>query len=172
VKKKKKKMEYLNNFNIFNEVIISNNNYSEISEEIEETEIDEPNEGNVFEDQDMYNTLENRKSFKEDFEKWNKELFIFQCIVAIDNKNLDQLKCLNKNSTKNKIGNIISEIYKLNMLIPKRLVFIFEECNKIINIPSSLIRIFLQNEETDLLNVIFKYSNFFDNECILFLSFV
>jgi len=165
-------MEYLNNFNIFNEVIISNNNYSEISEEIEETEIDEPNEGNVFEDQDMYNTLENRKSFKEDFEKWNKELFIFQCIVAIDNKNLDQLKCLNKNSTKNKVGNIISEIYKLNMLIPKRLVFIFEECNKIINIPSSLIRIFLQNEETDLLNVIFKYSNFFDNECILFLSFV
>lgn len=72
---------------------------------------------------------------------------------------------------KKKSKNIISDIYNANYLNPERLQYILENKNSTLKIPTSLIKNSIQNKNKELLDVIFKYSKFYDNEIILKLCF-
>jgi len=140
----------------------------------------------IFNEQIFWSVIEKQKIINsENIKNWNKEeLYIILCVIAIDSQNLEIFDYLYNNYVNNKNKNIINEIYRLNFLTPERLEFILEKKNSAIVIPSPLIKTLLQNItitpsklvkslsakdeiEIDLLDIIFKYSKFYDNEAIL-----
>eukprot|EP00833_Pecoramyces_ruminatium_P003345 jgi/Orpsp1_1/1177377/evm.model.c7180000061226.1 len=90
----------------------------------------------------------------------------------IDNENFEKIKILiNYNNNINK-KDIVLELYNKYLLTPKKLQFITEKCTKYINISSNLIKILLKNNNIKLLDIIFNFNKFFDNEYIKKLLFL
>ena len=92
------------------------------------------------------------------------ELQIHSYIKAIDNQNIDEIKNL-KNKTIYK--NIVSEIYNNGLLTSERLQFIIKNGYEYLKITSSLIKQLLEENEFELLDIIFNNIKLFDNEIII-----
>jgi len=90
-------------------------------------------------------------------------------LIAIDNKNKNEIRILFNEKNKNNIEkDIVFEMYNKNYLNPERLRFIIENCKSYVNISSSLIKKLMENNSKELLETIFIYHlKFFDNEMIL-----
>ena len=107
----------------------------------------------------------------------NKEPFsAYSFASAIDNKDLREIKKLcNKvnNNIKNKNNkiDIILELYKRNFLNSRRIKFIIEKCTNYMNISSYVIKILMQKNEVNILDIIFENFKIYDNDFILKLLF-
>ena len=78
-------------------------------------------------------------------------------INAIDNKNKKKIKILfNKNNKQNIKKNIVYELYKENELNSERLQFIINNCTIYMNISSSLIKKLMNDNNKELLEILFK----------------
>jgi len=106
--------------------------------------------------------------------KYNIEKFINNNIIqsylmAIDNKNKEDIIYLyNENSKNNIEKDTVYEIYKENKLNLERLQFILENCTVYLNISSSLIKKLIKDNNRELLEILFKkHLKFFNNKFIL-----
>lgn len=114
------------------------------------------------------NKLKKQKLFKTIYEEKGKEnLYINLFVFAIDNEDLEFLDFLIENDPKKKSRDIIYDIYKINSLDRTRLVFLLNNRNDILKISSPFIKHLLQTQNTFLLDIIFRYSRFYDPETIL-----
>jgi len=88
-------------------------------------------------------------------------------VDSIDSKNIDEIKKMRKYINENDKKDIIFELYNNKLLTTYHLKNIMNYCNKYLYISSKLIKILMNKDETDLLNIIFSYFSFFDNEFVL-----
>ena len=91
-------------------------------------------------------------------------------LMAIDNKNREEIKILYNEKYKNNFekDDVVLEIYQKNELNSERLQFIVENCTTYLNISSSLIKQLMKDNNKGLLEILFKnHLKFFDNEFIL-----
>jgi len=99
--------------------------------------------------------------------KSNKKSFNYDLYISlIDSKNIDEIEKFNSLNEKNKID-IIFEFYKNKLLTTERLQFIMKNCTKYWNISSKLVKKLFKDKNASLLDIIFSYIKFFDNEIIL-----
>jgi len=100
--------------------------------------------------------------------KVNNDNLIQSYVIAIDNKNHEEIKFLyNENNDNYTEKDIVFEIYKKNELNSERLQFIVEN-NTYLNISSSLIKKLMKDNSKKLLEILFKnHLKFFDNNFIL-----
>jgi len=102
--------------------------------------------------------------------KVNNANLIQTYLMAIDNKNKEDIKFLyNENNSNNVIEkDIVFEMYNENKLNLERLQFIVENCTTYLNISSSLIKKLMKVNSRELLEILFKnHLKFFDNTFIL-----
>jgi len=120
-------------------------------------------------DPEFCKKIEKHEIFQEvNVEHLSKEdLYIGLNVFAIDQKNLEFLEYLFNNDIIKKNGHLISEIHKRKYLTMERLKFLLENKKNVIRIPSSLIKCLINEKRIDLLNILFKYSKFFDSTIIL-----
>jgi len=89
-------------------------------------------------------------------------------IEAIDVKNIETIKFLTENLSKNnKHIDIIFEIYNQGLLTLERLKFIVETCSSFLNVSLALVKQLLKEDNFELLDIIFIRNIFFDKESIL-----
>eukprot|EP00833_Pecoramyces_ruminatium_P015503 jgi/Orpsp1_1/1189535/evm.model.d7180000072697.1 len=126
-------------------------------------------ENKILIDKYFCDTIKNHELFNTiNIEQINKEdLYIRLFAYAIDDFNLDLLDYLISINIKKKARNIIFDLYKKNYLNSDGLEFILYYRNNSIYISSYLIKILIQQDNIKLLDILFKYSKFFDNETIL-----
>jgi len=119
-------------------------------------------------DKNLYNEIKNHKIFKRaNLDEINtKELVARLSLFAIYEKNSKLFNCIFGNDNKQNYE-IVNEIYKINYLTPKVLEYILKKKNNCLYISSQLIRNFIQKNQFDLSDILFKYSRFYDNEIIL-----
>jgi len=86
-------------------------------------------------------------------------------IKAIDNKDINELKNLEKKKYNNK--DIVYEIYNNGLLTSERLHFIVKSVYKYLTITSTLIKELLKEDDFELLDIIFSNIKFYDNEIIM-----
>jgi len=112
-------------------------------------------------------TVKNRK-----LKDLNKESFIINSVIdAIDNQNIDKIEKLNNKYNINDKNDIIFEIYKSELLNSERLQFIMKYCTKYFSISSDLIKKLFKDKKVNLLDIIFSYLKFYDDDFIIQLIF-
>jgi len=110
------------------------------------------------------------KKIKLNEEPSNTDLYKF-VIDLIDNRNIDEIKKLSKNIFKDYKNDLILELYCNNLLTFERLQFIMKYFTSDSNISSNLIKRLIKDENVNLLDTIFTYLKFYDNDLILQLLF-
>jgi len=94
-------------------------------------------------------------------ENSNEDFLIQSYLIAIDNKNKNEIKTLYHNANENNIKkDIIFELYNRNQLNSERLQFALENCALYLNISSDLIKKLMKNNHKELSEIILKHSTF------------
>jgi len=89
-------------------------------------------------------------------------------LEAIDAKNIEKIKLLTKDiKESNKNLDIVFEIYNNRLLTFERLKFIIKNCFSFLKISTTLIKKLLEDDNIELLDIIFNTFKFFDKESIL-----
>ena len=113
---------------------------------------------------------ENPKDSSEESFNIDPYIVILHSIIeAIDTKNIEDIKFLNKDMNENNKNDIIFELYNNNLLTSERLQFIMNCCTKYFNISPNLIKKLISESKVTFLDIIFNYIKFYDNEFILHL---
>jgi len=95
-------------------------------------------------------------------ENLNEDQLIQSYLIAIDNRNKDEVEFLfNKANEYNIKKDIVFEMYNRYQLNSKRLEFIMEQCTAYLNISSKLVKKLMKNNYKQLLEIIFNHFNFF-----------
>jgi len=97
----------------------------------------------------------------------NDNIKIDSYLEAIDNKDISKIK--NLNISKNNKKDVILELYNKECLTVERLQFIVEHCCEDLGVSTFLIKRLLQDNNVELLDVIFNQFYFFDIEYIKYL---
>jgi len=132
------------------------------------------NDNKFLTDDDFCNKIENHELFKNvNLNKLSKDdIYVRLYVVAIDYEDIEFFNYLFNNDIKKENRDIIYDIYKINSphagncLTPKRMEFILEMKSNVL-ISSNLIRKLIHNRNTQLLNILFIYSRFYDNKRII-----
>jgi len=98
-------------------------------------------------------------------------MFIKEVIVAIDSKDIGEIRKLIRNINKINKNDIILELYNNNFLTVERFQFIMKECTKYLNISSNLVKRLIKDRNVNLLDIIFSHFKFYDKDFILQLLF-
>ena len=120
---------------------------------------------NIISDLDLHE----KKIKINNIENVNYDNLIQSYLMAIDNKNKEEVKFLyNERYKKNIENDIVFEMYNQKELNSERLQFIVDNCTSYLNISSSLIKELMKDNNRKLLEILFKnHLKFFDNEFIL-----
>ena len=95
-------------------------------------------------------------------ENLNEDQLIQSYLIAIDNRNKDEVEFLfNKANEYNIKKDIVFKMYNRYQLNSKRLEFIMKQCTAYLNISSKLVKKLMKNNYKQLLEIIFNHFNFF-----------